>query len=66
MIQTAALHIHARLLGDPPLWSAEIHDPATREIVWSSWTDEWMAYQTLEEATQRANVIVTRLYQHVV
>jgi hypothetical protein len=61
MMPNAALQIHARLLSDPPLWCVEIHETTTGEILWSSWTDEWTAYETLEEATRRADEIVGRL-----
>ena len=61
MKSASALQIHARLLNHPPLWCVEVRDTATREILWSSWTDEWTAYATLEEATRRADDIVARL-----
>jgi hypothetical protein len=56
-----ALQIHARLLTDPPLWAIEVRDGVSCEILWSSWTDDWSAYATLEEAVQRADEIVAGL-----
>ena len=57
----SALEIHARLLSEPGLWSVEVRDTTTHEILWSSWTDDWSAYETLDEATRRADDIVARL-----
>jgi len=61
MRSASALQVHARLLINPPLWAIEVRDTVTREILWSSWTDDWMAYATLKEATRRADDIVARL-----
>ncbi len=43
------------------MWAVEVRDTATREILWSSWTDEWIAYQTVDQAVRRADEIVARL-----
>jgi hypothetical protein len=61
MATPPALQIHARLLSDPPLWAIEVRDGATAEILWSSWTDDWSAYATLDEARRRADEVVARL-----
>jgi hypothetical protein len=61
MMSGSALQIHARLLTDPPMWAVEVRDTATHEILWSSWTDEWTAYQTVDQAVRRADEIVARL-----
>jgi hypothetical protein len=61
MAKQPALRIHARLLADPPLWAIEIHDGVNGEILWSSWTDEWSAYATVDEAVRRADEVVARL-----
>ena len=56
-----AVTIHARMLESPALWCVELHDGATNDILWSSWTDEWSAYETLDEAKRRADELVARL-----
>lgn len=61
MTRQPALLIHARLLSEPPLWAVEVRDGSTQEILWSSWTDDWSAYPTVEEAVRRADDIVVRL-----
>jgi hypothetical protein len=38
------------LMAEPCLWRWEIRDSKTNEVVASSWTDEWMAYGTSEDA----------------
>jgi hypothetical protein len=55
------LQIQARLLADPPLWAVELRDAESGEILWSSWTDDWCAYETLGEAIQRADEIASKL-----
>jgi len=43
------------------MWIADIRDSVTEEIIWSSWTDEWAAYDTVDEATVRANEMLRQL-----
>ena len=38
------------LMSEPCLWRWEIRDPRTNDAVASSWADDWMAYETSEEA----------------
>jgi hypothetical protein len=38
------------LMAEPSLWRWEIRDPQTNEVIASSWADDWMAYETAEEA----------------
>jgi hypothetical protein len=44
------LRVDVRLMSEPCLWRWEIRDPERGEIVDSSWTREWMAYDSPEEA----------------
>jgi hypothetical protein len=44
------LTVEVHLLTDPPLWCWEILDPGRNEIVESSWSGEWTAYDSAEEA----------------
>jgi hypothetical protein len=38
------------LMTEPCLWRWEIRHPKTNKVVASSWTHDWMAYQTSEDA----------------
>ena len=55
------LEVRARFLADPGMWIADIRDSVTNEIVWSSWTNEWSAYDTVDEATGRASEVLRQL-----
>lgn len=44
------LTVEVRLLSDPPLWCWEIRDAGRGEVVESSWSGEWTAYGSAEEA----------------
>jgi hypothetical protein len=44
------LELKIRLLPEPSLWCWEIRDPVRGELIESSWEDEWVAYETPEEA----------------
>lgn len=52
------LEICPRFLGDPALWAAEIRDGVTGAVVWSSWANDWYAYDTVDEATGRATELL--------
>jgi hypothetical protein len=41
--------VEVRLMSEPCLWRWEIRDPCG-EIIDSSWTREWMAYDSAEDA----------------
>ena len=45
-----SLTVEVRLLTDPCLWTWDIRDRMHGEVVDSSWTGEWMAYESPEEA----------------
>jgi hypothetical protein len=55
------LEICPRLLADPAMWAAEIRDAVTNDVIWSSWADEWIAYDTVDEATARAIAMLPQL-----
>jgi len=44
------LTLNVRLLNEPCLWCWEIWDGASHELVESSWTGGWIAYDSCEEA----------------
>jgi hypothetical protein len=50
------LTVAADLMAEPCLWRWEIRDPKRDEVVASSWTDEWMAYESPDEALRAAGV----------
>jgi hypothetical protein len=58
------LSLEVELMSEPCLWRWEIRDPERGEVVESSWTREWMAYESPEEAEragrQRLRLLVRR------
>lgn len=55
------LSVKVRLMTEPCLWRWEIRDPERGEIVDSSWTREWMAYDSPEEALRAGRRRLTSL-----
>lgn len=47
--------LEVRLMAEPCLWCWEIRDTVHGNVVNSSYTDEWMAYDSSEEALTAAN-----------
>ena len=44
------LNVDVRLMSEPSLWRRDIRDAERGDIIDSSWTREWMAYDSPEEA----------------
>ena len=44
------LEVRAELMDDPCLWRWEIHDPSRDEVLADSWTRDWTAYESKEDA----------------
>jgi hypothetical protein len=42
--------VRVDLLAEPCLWCWEIRDPKTKRVVANSWTHDWMAYETSNDA----------------
>jgi hypothetical protein len=42
--------VEVELMDDPCLWRWEIRDPSRNEVVADSWTRDWTAYESREEA----------------
>jgi hypothetical protein len=42
--------VSVELMAEPCLWRWEIRDPRTNKVVANSWTNDWMAYQTSDDA----------------
>ena len=55
------LSVEVRLMSEPCLWHWEIRDHDRDEIVESSWTREWMAYESSEEAERAGRQRLTSL-----
>ena len=47
---TERFKVGVRLLNEPCLWCWEIRDAADGDLVESSWTAEWIGYDSREEA----------------
>ena len=55
------LSVKVRLMTEPCLWRWEICDAKRGEIVDNSWTCEWMAYDSPEEALRAGRQRLTSL-----
>ncbi|HXD97573.1 MAG TPA: hypothetical protein VN646_13570 [Candidatus Acidoferrum sp.] len=58
------LTVAVDLMSEPCLWRWEIRDPARGEVVADSWTNEWMAYESSDEALRAAQARLTSLVDH--
>jgi hypothetical protein len=54
---TVAVH----LMTEPCLWRWEIHDLAQDNVVANSWSNEWMAYDSPDEAYRAGQQQLTTL-----
>jgi hypothetical protein len=57
------LTVDVQLMAEPCLWRWEIRDPARDEVVVNSWTHEWMAYESPDEALRAGHVRLTSLHR---
>ena len=48
------LNVRVRLLDEPALWCWELVDPVTGAVRDNSWTSDWEAYASPEEARRAA------------
>ena len=56
------LNVDVRLMSEPPcLWCWDIRDAERGDIIDSSWTREWMAYDSPEEALRAGRQRLTSL-----
>jgi hypothetical protein len=53
--------VAVRLMSEPCLWRWEIREPARGEVVANSWTSEWMAYESPDEAFRAGQARLTSL-----
>jgi len=55
------LTVAVDLMSEPCLWRWEIRDPSRGEVVADSWRNEWMAYESSDEALRAAQARLTSL-----
>ena len=55
------LSVEVQLMDEPCLWRWDIRDRVLGEVVDSSWTREWMAYESPEEALRAGRQRLTSL-----
>jgi len=55
------LNVDVRLMSEPSLWRRDIRDAERGDIIDSSWTREWMAYDSPEEALRAGRQRLTSL-----
>src|SRR6185503_10708350 len=55
------LTVAVDLMSEPCLWRWEIRDPSRDEVVANSWTNDWMAYESSDEALRAAQARLTSL-----
>jgi hypothetical protein len=48
-------------MSEPCLWRWEIEDPARGEVVANSWTSDWMAYESPDEAFRAGQARLTSI-----
>lgn len=56
-----SLHVEVELMDDPCLWRWEIRDTRRNEILIDSWSRDWTAYESREEAYRAGRDSLTRL-----
>jgi hypothetical protein len=64
LVRSSHFTVAVDLMSEPCLWRWEIRDPARGEVVADSWTNEWMAYESSEEALRAATARLTSLARH--
>jgi len=55
------LSVEVQLMDDPCLWRWNIRDRERDEVIDSSWTCDWMAYESQEEALNAGRQRLTSL-----
>ncbi len=60
-VRDARLTVAVHLMAEPCLWRWAIHDPSQGQIVANSWSNEWMAYDSPDEAYRAGQVKLTTL-----
>jgi hypothetical protein len=60
-VRDARLTVAVDLMAEPCLWRWEIRDPTRGKVVADSWTHDWMAYQSSDEALRAGQDRLTSL-----
>jgi hypothetical protein len=63
-IRGERLSLEVQLMSEPCLWRWEIHDRERGEVLETSWSREWMAYESPEEAERAGRQRLTSLPRH--
>jgi hypothetical protein len=61
LAQTPQLTVAVDLMSEPCLWRWEIRDLARDEVIADSWTHEWMAYESPDEALRAGSARLAAL-----
>lgn len=64
MIRQPRFSLEVQLMSEPCLWRWEIHDRERGEVLETSWSREWMAYESQEEAERAGRQRLTSLAWH--
>jgi hypothetical protein len=56
-----SLQVEVELMDDPCLWRWEIRDTSRNEVLIDSWTRDWAAYESREEAFRAGRDRLTQL-----
>jgi len=59
-VRAARLTVAVDLMSEPCLWRWEIRDQARDEVVASSWTNDWMAYESPMKRCRRRRRVSPR------
>ena len=63
-VRGTGLTVRVQLMAEPCLWQWEIRDPGHDEIVANSWTSEWMAYESADEAYRAGQARLDTIGHH--
>jgi hypothetical protein len=55
------LQVKVELMDDPCLWRWEICDASRNQVLVDSWTRDWTAYESREEAYRAGRARLTQL-----
>ena len=59
--ESESLELKVELMDDPCLWRWAIHDVVRNQVLADSWTRDWTAYESREEAYRAG---AARLHAH--
>ena len=62
-MESDRLSVEVQLMSEPCLWRWEIRDRLRDEVLETSWTREWMAYESPDEAERAGRQRLTWLHR---